>query len=142
LGPDDIILGVKKGALRAFVHASVSEDDMRMSWIAMTGLLLLITRPINLMAGQDLPAPSPPWANQMPEARTSSSESQSERQERTRNVYQRKQLEADAEKLLKLATDLKQQVDRTTKDSMSVDVIRKADEIEKLAHKIEQETKR
>jgi hypothetical protein len=113
-----------------------------MSWIAMTGLLLLITRPINLMAGQDLPAPSPPWANQMPEARTSSSESQSERQERTRNVYQRKQLEADAEKLLKLATDLKQQVDRTTKDSMSVDVIRKADEIEKLAHKIEQETKR
>jgi len=115
---------------------------MKVSWIAMTGLLLLITGPANPTAGQDLPAPSPPWANQMPERRTSPSESQSQRQERVRNASQRKQLKADAERLLKLATDLKAEVDKTTKDTMSVDVIRKADEIEKLARGIEQQMKR
>jgi hypothetical protein len=95
-----------------------------MYWIAITGLLLLITCPISVMIGQDLPALSPPWANQMPEAGTSSSESHSQRQQRIRNVYQPRQLEADTEKLLKLAADLKEQVDKAPKDTASVDVIR------------------
>lgn len=38
--------------------------------------------------------------------------------------------------LLKMATDLKQEVAKTTKDTLSVTVIRKAGEIEQLAHKV------
>jgi len=38
--------------------------------------------------------------------------------------------------LLKLATDLKAEVDKTTKDTLSVTVVRKANEIEQLAHKV------
>ncbi len=38
--------------------------------------------------------------------------------------------------LLKMATDLKTEVDKTTKDTLSVSVIRKAGEIERLAHKV------
>ena len=38
--------------------------------------------------------------------------------------------------LLKLATDLKAEVDKTTKDTLSVTVVRKAREIEQLAHKV------
>lgn len=37
-------------------------------------------------------------------------------------------------RLLKLATELKAQVDKTSKDTLSLDVIRKATEIETLAH--------
>jgi type VI protein secretion system component VasF len=38
--------------------------------------------------------------------------------------------------LLKMATDLKTEVDKTTKDTLSVTVVRKAGEIEQLAHKV------
>ena len=48
---------------------------------------------------------------------------------------------ADTDKLLALATDLKAQVDKSTKDTLSVDVIKKADEIEKLAHSVKERMK-
>lgn len=38
--------------------------------------------------------------------------------------------------LLKMATDLKAEVDKTTQDTLSVTVVRKAGEIEQLAHKV------
>ena len=40
-----------------------------------------------------------------------------------------------------LATDLKAQVDKSTKDTLSVDVIKKAEEIEKLAHSVKERMK-
>ncbi len=52
-----------------------------------------------------------------------------------------KKIAADSAKLLELATELKTDVDKTTKDQMSMDVIRKADEIEKLAHDLKQRMK-
>jgi hypothetical protein len=64
-----------------------------------------------------------------------------EQQEKMRNADRQKRLVADTEKLLALATDLKEQVDKTTKDTMSVDVIKKADEIEKLAHSVKERMK-
>jgi len=52
------------------------------------------------------------------------------------NAERKKQIADDTEKLLKLATDLKAEVDKTTKDTLSLNVIRKADEIERLAHNV------
>jgi hypothetical protein len=57
------------------------------------------------------------------------------------NSERKKQLSEDSEKLLKLATDLKAEVDKTTKDTLSISVIRKADEIEKLAHSVKEKMK-
>ena len=57
------------------------------------------------------------------------------------NDDRQKRLVADTDKLLALATDLKEQVDKSTKDTMSVDVIKKADEIEKLAHSVKERMK-
>jgi hypothetical protein len=54
------------------------------------------------------------------------------------NTQRKKQLAADSARLLKLATELKTEVDKTTKDTLSVNVIRKADEIEKLAHSVKE----
>ena len=57
-------------------------------------------------------------------------------------VQERKdQLAADSAKLVKLATELKADVDKTTKDQLSVAVIKKADEVEKLARKVRDEMK-
>ena len=57
------------------------------------------------------------------------------------NAARKKQIADDSAKLLKLATDLKSEVDKTSKDTLSLNVIRKADEIEKLAHDVKERIK-
>ncbi len=64
-----------------------------------------------------------------------------EQQEEARSTERQKRLVADTDKLLALATDLKQQVDKTNKNILSVDVIKKAEEIEKLAHSVKERMK-
>jgi hypothetical protein len=55
-----------------------------------------------------------------------------------KKVNQRRQaeLKRDAERLLKLSTELKESVDKTNENVLSLDVIKKAEEIEKLAHSV------
>jgi hypothetical protein len=48
------------------------------------------------------------------------------------------QLLADTEKLLKLSQELKAEVDKSTKDTLSLAVIKKAEEVEKLAKSIKE----
>jgi hypothetical protein len=60
---------------------------------------------------------------------------------KARNEERQKALKADTDKLLALATDLKQYVDKTNGSVMSLDVIRKADEIEKLAKSVREKMK-
>jgi hypothetical protein len=62
-------------------------------------------------------------------------------QTKLRNMDRQKQLVSDTEKLLALATELKADMDKSTKDTMSLDVIKKADEIEKLAHSVKEKMK-
>ena len=57
------------------------------------------------------------------------------------NTERKKQIEEDSARLLKLATELKAEVDKTNKDTLSLTVIRKADEIEKLAHNVKEKMK-
>ncbi len=57
------------------------------------------------------------------------------------NVERKKQIADDSTKLFKLANDLKVEVDKTDKDTLSLDVIRKADEIERLARIIKEKMK-
>jgi type VI protein secretion system component VasF len=47
----------------------------------------------------------------------------------------KQQLASEAADLLKLATSLKTEVDKSTKDTLSMGVVRKANQIEQLAHK-------
>jgi hypothetical protein len=49
---------------------------------------------------------------------------------------QKQQIASECADLLKMATDLKSEVGKTTKDTLSVKVVRKASEIEQLAHKV------
>ncbi|MGA1983809.1 MAG: hypothetical protein ABSG84_15260 [Acidobacteriaceae bacterium] len=64
-----------------------------------------------------------------------------EEQAKLRNADRQKQLIADTQKLLSLANELKADVDKSSKDTLSLDVVRKADEIEKLAHNVKERMK-
>ncbi len=54
------------------------------------------------------------------------------------NDDRHKRLVADTEKLLSLSTELKDDVSKTTKNELSLDVIKKAAEIEKLARDVKE----
>ena len=57
------------------------------------------------------------------------------------NRERQAQLKRDTEQLLKLATDLKEQVDQSSENVLSLEVIKKAEEIERLAHSIKDKMK-
>jgi HAMP domain-containing protein len=62
-------------------------------------------------------------------------------QAKSRNIERQKKLEEDTARLLSLATELKEQVDKTNQNIMSLDVIKKADEIERLAKSVKDRMK-
>lgn len=57
------------------------------------------------------------------------------------DVERQKKLAADVEHMLVLATELKQAVDKTDKNTLSIEVLRKADELEKLARSVKERTR-
>jgi len=57
------------------------------------------------------------------------------------NAERRKVIADESALLLKLATDLKAEVDKTNKDTLSLNVIRRADLVEKLAHDMKEKMK-
>jgi hypothetical protein len=57
------------------------------------------------------------------------------------NQERQAQLRRDTEQLLKLATDLKEEVDKSNENVLSLEVIKKAEEIERLAHSIRDKMK-
>lgn len=64
-----------------------------------------------------------------------------EQQMKTRNNERQKKLVSDTNRLLALAQDLKEQVDKTNKDAPSMDAAKKAEEIEKLAKSVKDRMK-
>jgi hypothetical protein len=88
--------------------------------------------------------PQSPLVNPMPDAndRMRMREENAKKQDFVAaNTERKKQIAEDSAKLLKLATDLKAEVDKTNKETLSLAVIRKADEIERLAHNVKEKMK-
>jgi hypothetical protein len=57
------------------------------------------------------------------------------------NEHRQQDIKQDTDKLLELATELKQYVDKTNENIISVDVIKKAEQIEKLAKNVKDKMK-
>jgi hypothetical protein len=57
------------------------------------------------------------------------------------NEARQQDIKKDTDKLLALATELKQYVDKTNENILSMDVVKKAEEIEKLAHAVREKMK-
>jgi hypothetical protein len=86
-------------------------------------------------------APGFPGIGRTPNEEGTISPEMARKQALTQNSERQKKLVADTDKLLALATELKQEVDKTNKDVMSVEVIKKAEEIEKLAKSVKERMK-
>jgi hypothetical protein len=121
---------------------------MRVFQIAIVGVVLLGTGGGRLSGGQSFQqpgqqpgAPTFPGVVRPPGDDHALSPIIAERQEQVRNTDRQKKLESDTDKLLTLATQLKEDVQKTNKNVLSVDVIKKADEIEKLAHSVKERMK-
>ena len=64
-----------------------------------------------------------------------------DKQAKMREEDRQKRLVADTEKLLTLATQLHDDVAKTDRHILSLDVVKRADEIEKLAHSVKEREK-
>jgi hypothetical protein len=114
-------------------------------------MILLLTMLPETLSGGQMPQPQlppsrqnpgviPPAGSGLPDFGSSNPKIE-EQQARARSTDRQKKLVADTEKLLALATELKTDVDKTNQNILSVDVIKKADEIEKLAHSVKERMK-
>jgi hypothetical protein len=95
------------------------------------------------------PTPTPSQSHQRPIPRTDSAATDEDeaRDRIARDMAKKANLERaaalknDTDKLLKLAVELKAYVDKSNENVLSVDVVKKAEEIEKLAHSVKEKMK-
>ncbi len=85
----------------------------------------------------------PPLSGQSPRtpAETEMEAQQKRAAEKAENTKRQQDIKKDTDKLLQLATELKQYVDKTDEHTLSVSVVKKAEEIEKLAHAVKEKMK-
>lgn len=90
---------------------------------------------------------NPPSSSQAPGRPTISSDADEAREHQAQELAKKANLERqaalkkDTDKLLKLAVELKDSVDKSNANILSVDVMKKAEEIEKLAHSVRDKMK-
>ena len=103
-------------------------------------VVLSLVGPCLAQAGQakpSVPSAAPP-SNPNEDAWEVQQRKQLQKQQ---NLQRQQELKKDTEKLLELATELKQSVDKSSENTLSLDVIRKAEQIEKLAKSIKDKMK-
>jgi hypothetical protein len=121
---------------------------MRVVRCALVGALLITACPFGVSAWQTR-QPQPPQQQSQPltdpaadhDRRATVDDSAEVRQAKFLRIQRQKQIISDSDELLKLATDLKQQIDNTPAETLSADSVKKAAEIEKLAHNLRQRLK-
>ena len=99
-------------------------------------LLLVFCAPQQLSSRQQQPVPPRLGFPQPDESNPSIPPQIQKDMEKKANEQRQAELKRDAERLLKLSTELKEYVDKSNQNILSLDVIKKADEIEKLAHSV------
>jgi len=86
--------------------------------------------------------PTLPAAQFPPQVRESQQEKEMrDRQLKELNKRRQQDIRDDTTKLYQLATELKAAVDKTNENLLSLDVVRKADEVEKLAKRVKEKMK-
>lgn len=107
-------------------------------------LLLIFLAGAQLLVAQrqSAPPPSPelsrpPLPSDDDDARSKAERDMAKRANRERQAA----IQRDTDKLLELATQLKENVDKSSENTLSMDVIKKAEEIEKLAHSVREKMK-
>jgi hypothetical protein len=99
-------------------------------------LALLLLSAFQLSSHQQQPLPPQPTQPGTGEPGPSLPPEVQKEMEKRANAQRQAELKRDTERLLKLSTELKDYVDKTNENVLSLEVIKKAEEIEKLAHSV------
>jgi hypothetical protein len=102
------------------------------------GLLLVTSLQVPVMHRAF--AASPPQSQQFPPAGQMERDMEARRLKEA-NKKRQEEIKQDTVKLFQLATELKDAVDKTDENMLSLDVVKKADEVEKLAKKVKEKMK-
>jgi hypothetical protein len=84
--------------------------------------------------------PAAAWQFQ-PRSMSQQEKEMQDRQLKAANKKRQEDIRSDTEKLFQLATELKAAVDKSNENVLSLDVVRKADEVEKLAKRVKEKMK-
>lgn len=103
---------------------------------------MMVVFPAALLSqGPPVPQFPPPPGTEQQQSKTPAEEKVDREAAKQRNIQRQQDIKRDTEKLLELATELKQYVDKTNENVISLDVIKKADQIEKLAKSVKEKMK-
>ncbi len=107
----------------------------------MSKILIFVTGTVLLLSGAAFRA-APAAAQQSGQrAESDAAREMQERMAREANTKRQQDIRDDTEKLFQLASELKAAVDKSNEHVLSLDVVRKADEVEKLAKKVKEKMK-
>jgi hypothetical protein len=111
----------------------------RTAWTLFFCLLFVIRGKAQTQA----PNPRPPGRADIPATMDADETQQRLARDLAKKANQSREaaLKADTDKLLKLAVELKDYVDKSNENVLSLDVVKKAEEIEKLAHSVKDRMK-
>ena len=120
-----------------------------MRWAAATAVLLFLVTVVGGIAQDGQPAASPAQtgsassgkANSDKPAANKPAKQTKEEKAAAAESLRKHQIADESTQLLTMAIALKKEVDKTNKDMLSLNVIRRADEIEKLAHTVKEKIK-
>jgi hypothetical protein len=90
---------------------------------------------------QPPPPPPPARGDIVPSSGNDAQDRLAREMAKKANLQRQAALRADTDRLLKLAVELKDSVDKSNENVLSVDVLKKAEEIEKLAHSVKDKMK-
>jgi len=137
--------GAFDGAYNPAIHA-VQEVLVPSKLLILVTLLLVLFVAFTVALGQAEPSPPPPPnPSQVHQQQPSPEDDTRARMEKDMakraNKERWEQLRRDTDSLLKLATELKEYVEKSNENTLSLDVIKKAEQIEKLAHSVKEKMK-
>ena len=130
------------GMVRRAGRVAMTQRAKRFSGavVVLLGMLLGVGA-LAQVANPQYPELSPPGPHKERSAEDALSAEQKQQLAKKQNEVRQQELKKDTDKLFELATELKQYVDKTNENVLSMDVIKKAEQIEKLAKSVKEKMK-
>jgi septin family protein len=123
-----------------FYNRGKSKKSWKRSFVALR-LVTVACLALTICRTSFAAAPAPAAAPQVETRQDPAQKEMQDRMSREANKKRQQDIREETDKLFQLATELKAAVDKSNENLLSLDVVRKADEVEKLAKKVKEKMK-